>query len=87
MKLVISPKAKRQLSRLSKIDQIIVINKIRRLVDSEGRLGSLKLKKFKNAYRIRIGNYRIVYKKKRNMVRVVLIGHRKDIYKLVERLF
>lgn len=46
----------------------------------------LKLKKLKGAvslYRIRIGDYRVVYEVKRDMLLVIIIkiGHRKDIYR------
>ncbi len=68
------------------MDQIAVGKKIRELSKSKGRYSPKKLKKVKSAYRIRIGNLRIVYKKSKTSIRVVFIGHRKDIYKLVDRL-
>ncbi|MBS1588813.1 MAG: type II toxin-antitoxin system RelE/ParE family toxin [Bacteroidetes bacterium] len=45
--------------------------------------GSKKLKGRKNDYRIRVGNYRVVYQIKNEVliVYVIKIGHRKDIYK------
>jgi len=46
----------------------------------------LKVKKLKGAdslYRIRLGNYRLVYevRSKKLIVLVIKIGHRKDVYK------
>ena len=45
--------------------------------------GCKKLKGVKNSYRIRVGDYRIIYKIVDNLlvIEIVAIGHRKDIYK------
>ncbi|MBX3739382.1 MAG: type II toxin-antitoxin system RelE/ParE family toxin [Akkermansiaceae bacterium] len=56
---------------------------ILKLADDPHPPGSLKLAGDENAYRIRVGDYRIIYEI-RNEVLVVLvvkIGHRKDIYR------
>ncbi len=44
--------------------------------------GCKKLKGYKNSYRTRAGNYRIIYEIEDKVLRilVVAIGHRKDIY-------
>ncbi|OGK13414.1 hypothetical protein A3A93_01970 [Candidatus Roizmanbacteria bacterium RIFCSPLOWO2_01_FULL_38_12] len=46
-------------------------------------LGVVKLKDYKNTYRIRVGNYRIIYEinNKKRVLTVLKIGHRKDIYR------
>ncbi|PIP15013.1 hypothetical protein COX47_02030, partial [Candidatus Roizmanbacteria bacterium CG23_combo_of_CG06-09_8_20_14_all_35_49] len=46
-----------------------------------------KLSGYKNIYRMRVGEYRIVYQRTVNQIYIVLIGHRKDIYRLVDQLF
>jgi len=46
-----------------------------------------KLKGLKNIYRVRVGNYRIVFRRTKEEIFIVLIGHRKEIYQLVNRLF
>ena len=45
-------------------------------------VGCKKLKG-RNGYRIRVGNYRIIYEIEDNILRVIVIdaGHRKDIYR------
>ena len=45
-----------------------------------------KLKTAKNLYRIRIGNYRIVYEIHGNMLLIVVVrvGHRKDVYRYLK---
>ncbi len=84
----ISPKAEKQLKKISKIDQIAIANKIRSIKNSPANvLGEEKLSGNKNIFRVRIGNYRIVYRKKIKVTYIILIGHRKDIYHLLQHLF
>src|SRR3989338_7630069 len=47
----------------NKIDQIAIAQKIRSLEEEKKLLTAEKLQGYKNTYRIRIGNYRIVYRK------------------------
>lgn len=86
MKLVISPKAEKQLKKLSKIDQIAIGKRIR-LLTADEQSNFDKLSGYKNIYRVRLGNMRIVFKKSKNLVYIILIHHRKDVYKLLKRLF
>jgi len=83
MKIIISPRAEKELKKITKIDQIAIIRKIRLMKDSSLILNEEKLSCFKNIFRIRVGQYRIVYQKTVEEIYVVLIGHRKDIYHLV----
>jgi len=87
MKITISPKAEKQLKKLPKIDQIAIAKKIRFISNTEEVAEVIGLKSYQNIFRIRVGDRRLVYKKTKDSLYVVLIGHRKDIYKLVERLF
>lgn len=86
MKIILSPRAEKQLKKLSKVNQIIIANKIRSISKSAEVSGEKRLKEYKNIYRVRIGDYRIVYKKTTKELYIILIGHRKDIYKIVKRL-
>lgn len=86
MKIILSPRAEKQLRKLSKVNQIIIANKIRSISKSAEVPGEKRLKEYKNIYRVRIGDYRIVYKKTTKELYIILIGHRKDIYKIVKRL-
>ncbi len=87
MKVILSPRAEKQLKKISKIDQIAVAQKIRSIRDSATASGEEKLKGFKDIFRVRIGDYRLVYKKTRQKIYIVLICHRKDVYQLVRKLF
>ncbi len=86
MKIIVSPRAEKELKNLPKIIQIAVVKKIRLLSSSPVSQEKL-LKGFKNIFRVRIGNYRIVYRKTKDGIYIILIGHRKEIYDLLRRLF
>ncbi len=84
MKIIILERAIKELKDLPKIDQLAIGKKIRSLV-SELPFEK-KLKGFKDVYRVRVGDYRIVYKKTKSKIFIILIGHRKNIYNLLKRL-
>jgi len=60
-----------------------IINNIRALVENPRPQGCKKLQAYKELYRIRSRNYRIVYtiREKMLIVFVVRVAHRKDIYR------
>lgn len=87
MKITISSRAEKELKKISKIDQIIIIRKIRSIKETSVVQNEEKLSGYKNIFRIRIGQYRVVYRKTTNEIYIILIGHRKDIYHLLKQLF
>ena len=84
MIVTLSPRAEKQLRKLSKVNQIIIAENIRSLLQQSTK--EEQLKGHKRIYRVRVGDYRIVYRKTKDEIYVVLIGHRSEIYKLVARL-
>ncbi len=86
MKVIISAAAEKKLERISKLDQIAIAQKIRALKE-EMILSEEKLKGYDKTFKVRVGDYRIIYQRTNEQVYVILIGHRKDIYKLFNRLF
>ena len=86
MKVVLSPKAEKQLTKLAKLDQIAIANKIRILHDANIIRNAGKLKSYKDVYQVGVGDYRIVYKKSSTFLYIILIGHRREIYQLVSQL-
>jgi mRNA interferase RelE/StbE len=86
MTIVISSRAEKQLTKLSKLNQIAVANKIRNIGSNSTVAGEEKLRGFKDIYRVRISDYRIVYRKSGQQLYIVLIGHRRDIYQLLRQL-
>lgn len=86
MRTIISPRALKELKKIPKFDQIAIAGKIRKLQDNDDLIEE-KLVGFKNIFRVRVGDYRIVYRRIFQETYIVLIRHRKDVYRLVDQLF
>jgi len=82
--LFIKPSAGKELEAVgSKSDRTRIIGKIRDLAEQPRPHGSEKLAGYEDRYRVRQGNYRIVYSvdDKAGQVTVFRVGHRKDVYR------
>jgi len=81
-KIIISKTAQKKLNKLP--DQIsdLLIKAILSLAQNPRPQGHIKLKG-RDAFRIRKGDYRIIYEVNDNIltITVIALGHRKDIYK------
>lgn len=75
--------ADKALRRLPTATQRRIVVAAESLADDPRPAGCVKLADDDNAWRLRVGDYRVVYEvhDKRVLVLVVRIGHRKDIYK------
>jgi mRNA interferase RelE/StbE len=82
-KIEISSSAEKSLKKISKKDIQKIIETIQHLAITPFPEGSRKLKGEENVYRVRQGNYRVIYEVLGNklIILVLKIGHRKDIYK------
>ena len=83
--LLFARKAVKELSRIDKPHQIIIKGKLKVLArNPEALKNDIKPLKgtLKNLYRLRIGNYRVIYKKEDDklIILIIRIGHRKEIY-------
>ncbi|MFH0977203.1 MAG: type II toxin-antitoxin system RelE/ParE family toxin [Spirochaetota bacterium] len=80
--IIISSAANRDYKRLPQ-SEILKINKVIDHLASNPRPSGYKKLKDRNAYRIRIGNYRIIYEinDKDVILFVIRIRHRKEVYK------
>ena len=86
MKLVLSPLAEKQLKKLPKIAQVAIAGKVRNL--RQGNFSNTKkLAGYKNLFRTRAGNFRLVFKQSNEIIYVIALGNRKEIYKILEQLF
>ena len=77
------PSARRELEKLSNSLIARLVPKDRRPgCRSKTELAARKLRGYKDLWRIRVGNYRVVYiiDDDRKMVSVTRIAHRKDVY-------
>lgn len=79
--IVLSKNAQKQLDKLSKQIAEPILDAIGNLEENPRPPGYKKLKS-RAGYRIRVGNYRILYDifDKELIVDVIALGHRKDIY-------
>ena len=81
-KIRVKKSAEKELGKIPKKELLKIIDKIKSLSDDPHPAGSIRLTN-QEKYRVRVGNYRILYKVEDNIltVFVVKIGHRKDVYR------
>lgn len=85
MEVLITPGAVKLIKKLPKVPQIAIYQKLKKMHLTPD-IKSTKLSGYKNIFRIRVGNYRVVYEIADKKAYVFLVGHRKEIYKLLERV-
>ena len=80
--ILIERYAQKQIMKLDKKIIPFIKSAIADLADNPRPYGYKKLKG-EDAYRIRVGDYRVIYEinDDKIIVTVVMVGHRKDIYK------
>ena len=79
-KIYIKPSAAKELEKVSKKVLQKIVGRIKRLSINPRPFGCEKLSD-EEKYRIRQGNYRIVYSIEKLFVIVVKVGHRRDVYR------
>ena len=81
-RIVIKKSAAKEIEKIQNKDRIRIVEKIRSLSSDPRPSGSKKLSG-QEKYRIRQGNYRILYQVIDDalVINVVKVGHRRDIYK------
>jgi mRNA interferase RelE/StbE len=86
--IVLSSAARRSLKKINKPDSKNIFEKLKQLSASRSNLDIKKLAKYKNLYRLRCGNYRIIYEPLHQeiIIHVVHIGPRPTVYNDLERL-
>lgn len=79
----ITPAAKRQIKKLVKQTQELIIQRLEQLADNPRPPGVLKMEGEENLYRVRVGDYRIIYEIQDRVLLIVVVkvGHRGDIYR------
>jgi mRNA interferase RelE/StbE len=83
MEVELSSTAFKALKNLQRNDLLKTLKIISVLESDPFPHGSIKLAGEKHTYRIRTGDYRIIYEVNNNilLILVLKIGHRKDVYK------
>ena len=81
--VVVARRAIRSIARLPRQDQRQVQAAIDLLADEPRPPGCVALAGEESVYRVRIGNYRILYEviDARLVIQVVRVGHRRDVYR------
>lgn len=82
-------RVEKYLHKLSITERIKLIEKIDSLVtDDYPKLKIIKLKGFKDSYRITVDDIRIIFipNTKDKVVYITAIGHRKEIYELIKNI-
>ena len=80
--ILIKPSARKELEGLS--DQLVsrIVPKIEKLTENPRPAGTRKLRGYTDIWRIRVGDYRIVYiiDGENRTVTITRIAHRRDVY-------
>ena len=81
-KIDFTPSADKALRKLPQSVQVRIATAVKGLVNDPRPRGSLKLKSEDDLWRIRVGDYRVVYTIEDDelIVLVVRVAHRKDVY-------
>ena len=60
-----------------------ILSVVERLADSPAPHGAIKLTGFEQTYRVRVGDYRIVYSiyQVQLVIEIVRVAHRRDVYR------
>lgn len=82
-KILVDPRAAKQLAAISSIYRKRIVGRIDALQVDPRPSGCKKLRGAYDLYRIRIGDYRVVYqiRDKELLVLIVRIGHRNEVYR------
>ena len=81
--IIFTPRATKDFARLNKTDVTKIWDKIKELTINKPNLDIKKLAGTTALYRLRVGNYRVIYQIAQRIITIyiVAVGHRKDIYK------
>ncbi|CAG0964546.1 hypothetical protein METP3_01053 [Methanosarcinales archaeon] len=79
--IFLSTEAAKFLKNLDKENKDRIVEKLKLLENGPFSLPYKKIKGRENTYRIRIGDFRVIYSVRGNEIRVLKIGLRKGIYK------
>ncbi len=79
----ITPAAKRQIKKLVKQTQELIIQRLEQLAVNPRPPGVLKMEGEENLYRVRVADYRIIYELQDRVLLIVVVkvGHRGDVYR------
>lgn len=79
----ITPAAKRQIKKLTKSVQALIIERLEQLAENPRPPSILKMEGEEDFYRVRVGDYRIIYEIQDRVLLIVVVkvGHRSSVYR------
>ncbi len=80
MKILISRKVEKQLDKIPDRVVEVILGKIRGLVESSENLDIRKLVN-RDGFRLRVGDYRVIYKVEARKITVLSVAHRREAYR------
>jgi mRNA interferase RelE/StbE len=82
-RLILKPSAERDVERLPRSIQGRVLDRLERIAAAPRGPGSVKLAGAKATYRVRVGDWRIVYEidDARRTILVTIVAHRREVYR------
>ena len=82
-KVVISKKVEKLLDKLPNNYYQLIVRHLVALETNPRPFGSIKLSNFEDLYRIRVGDYRVIYSIEDNIltVEIIKIDHRSSVYR------
>jgi len=82
-RIEISATAERQLKKIRREDKVRILRSISLLASDPRPSGCRKMSGYDDIYRLRIGDYRVIYEVdgRRIIVVILKIGHRREVYR------
>ena len=80
-RIEIVSRAQKTFRKIPLIHALRIRKAIDRLVEEPWPLGCVRMVGPQNTFRIRVGNYRVVYVVEPELITVVALGHRKEVYR------
>jgi mRNA interferase RelE/StbE len=82
-RLVWKNSAKKEMRKLEKKERLAILNAVEALIRNPYKQGVKKLVGSDHSYRLRAGNYRVVYELLNSTltIEIIRVKHRKDIYR------
>ena len=74
-------RAQKELRRIGPQHGRRILDAVQKLADDPMPDGCRKLRGLKNEYRIRIGDYRVIYEIGQDVIMIHKVGHRRDVYR------
>lgn len=75
--------AKKELRRIPKKELLSILNEVEKLTSNPFPSSHKKIQGTNDTYRLKIGNYRVVYYLENDelIIEIIRVRHRKDVYK------